>query len=409
MLKKIFAFLLVPAMAIGMFIGCGKKHTLLDVQKYYNNMVEKYSEAVVGDLNKEKMSYVFAQRTSDGKVPGTLMYITYKGALGKGLNDISSGTNNVSDKNLYNRYYALVYVEQKLLDWIYRYYTNWSEKLYASYDLIKHDIKQNDVENLYKKLEKLDEQIGKFITEKTKAEDEINAISFEGAINLTSFTYAFNDLIETSFDFVNAFKDFHVKYVWNTYTFGKDKDTNLLLLNRLIDEAYLNMAQVVYLENVKAFEYSECDLNELIKLTSGLNQQYVIAGLLFKTGTNPCFDINKSVYKSDNTYFSADDVVLKQTGTTEAGEKIYEDYNTKLEKFVYYLKAFNQKVNIYKNVYSKLDFYKYNQIRLGFGTMDLKTYKESLGRVDKANVSLVENFATQTFTYFVNSFVGIFD
>ena len=399
-------------MAIGMFVGCGKKHTLLDVQKYYNNMVEKYSETVAGDINVEKKSYVFAQRASDGKVPGTSMRITYKGALGKGLEKIGLNYDEtaISDENLYNRYYALVNIEQKLLDWTYRYYTNWSEKLYASYDLIKHDVKQNDVENLYKKLEKLDDQIGKFITEKSKAEDEINAISFDGAINLTSFTYAYNDLIEASLDFVSAFKNFHVKYVWDTYTFGKDDDTNLLLLNRLIDEAYLNMAQVIYFENVKAFEYSECDLNDIVKLAKDTsNKEFVIVGLLFKTGDNPCKNIKKSVYKSENVYRGAGDVSLKLLGTNEAGENIYENYNTKLENYIYYLKAFNQKVNIYKSVYSKLDFYKYNQVRLGFGTMDLKTYKESLSRVDKANVSLVESFATQTFVYFVNNFVGIFD
>lgn len=403
MFKKLFAFLLIPAMAIGVFIGCGKKHTLLDVQSYYNNMVGKYSYTVAGEANVEKRSYIFGQRGSDGKVPGTSMVVSYKGKLGTGLNTI--GTNydvsDWTDTDLYNRYFALVNIEQKLLDWTYNYYTTWSDNLYSNYALIKHDVKQDDVEKLYKKVKQLDDKIAEFIKEKTKAEDEINAITFEGAINLTSFTYAFNDLIEASFDFVNAFKNFHVKYVWNTYTFGDNAETNKLLLDRLIDEAYLNMAQVIYYENVKSYEYRECDLNSIVKYAENSElKKYVNVGLLYKTSitSEPCYDIKKSAYKSNGKMYEASNVTLT----------VGQNYNTKLENFIYYLKAYNQKINIYKDVYTKLNYYKYNQIRLGDGTMDLDEYKSSLNRLDRANLSLVEDFSTGTFIKFVNSFVEIF-
>lgn len=401
MFKKLFAFLLIPAMAIGVFIGCGKKHTLLDVESYYNNMVDKYSYSVSGESNVEKRSYIFAQRSTDGKVPGTSMKITYKGGLGEGIESIGSlySTSVEYDNKLYNRYYALVNVEQKLLDWTYNYYTSWADNLYDSYALIKHDIKQDDVEKLYKKVKKLDEKIEEFVKAKDQVEDEINAITFEGAIDLTSFTYAFNDIIEASFDFVNAFKDFHVKYIWNTYTFGENKETNKSLLDRLIDEAYLNMAQVIYYENVKAFEYLECDLNQLIEYAKDDYKDYVIAGLLFKDKVklSPEGDVDVSVYKNGKLY-SANDVNLD----------VSETYNSKLEQYLYYLKSYNQKISIYKDVYTKLNFYKYNQIRLGDGTMNLEDYKSTLSRVDVANLSLVENFATVTFISYVNEFVKIF-
>lgn len=403
MFKKLFAFLLIPAMAIGVFIGCGKKHTLLDVESYYNNMVDKYSYNVSGESNVEKRSYIFDQRSTDGKVPGTSMKITYKGKLGKGIESIGStySSSVEYDTKLYNRYFALVNVEQKLLDWTYNYYTSWADNLYDSYALIKHDIKQDDVEKLYKKVKKLDEKIEEFVKAKDQVEDEINAITFGGAIDLTSFTYAFNDIIEASFDFVNAFKDFHVKYIWNTYTFGDNNETNKNLLDRLIDEAYLNMAQVIYYENVKSYEYRECDLNQLIQYAEVNNKNYVITGLLFKDDVKLNGD-NNSVsvyYNTDKKLYSADDVKLA----------VNETYNSKLEQYLYYLKSYNQKISIYKDVYTKLNFYKYNQIRLGDGTMNLEDYKSTLSRVDVANLSLVENFATVTFISYVNEFVKIFE
>lgn len=399
MIKKIFAFLLIPAMAIGVFVGCGKKHTLLDVKSYYNNMVDKYSYNVSGESTVEKRSYIFDQRSTDGKVPGTSMYIRYEGKLGKGLAKITNVYNDEGwdSTDLYNRYFALVNIEQKLLDWTYNYYTSWADNLYDSYSLIKHDIKQDDVENLYEKVKDLDDAIEDFIKEKSKAEDEINAITFEGAINLTSFTYAFNDLIEASFDFVNAFKNFHVKYVWNTYTFGDNVETNDRLLNRLIDEAYLNMAQVIYYENVKAFEYLECDLNQLVEYAEE-NEEYIVAGLLYKTGT-PCKDIEKSVLNKYGVLHTSADVKENMVGQT---------YNDSLKEYIYYLKAYNQKINIYKEVYSDFNFYKYNQIRLGNGAVDLDEYKSSLGRLDGANLSLIENFSLGTFVSYVNKFASIF-
>lgn len=418
MFKKIFAFLLIPTMAIGVFLGCGKKHTLIDIKNYYDNMVVKYSYAVEGEQNVERRSYIFAQRSSDGKVPGTAMYITYKGDLSNIKNvtsdyDIEGNGFLQNDDDLYNRYYALVNIEQKLLDWIYRYYTNWSENLYASNDLTKYDFKQKDIEDLYKKLKKLDSVIADFVTEKTKTEEEINAITFEGAINLTSFTYAFNDLIEASFDFVNTFRDVHTKYIWNSYVFGSDEDTNKLLLNKLIDETYLNMAQVIYLENVKAFEYSECDLAKLVDLIQNNNvteiNDWLCADLLYKKNGLNNAGYQKGVYKSNGDYYTADDVELKLVSTDGQGNDVYETYNDKLEQFIYYLKAFNQKIDIYKKVYSDLNFYKYNQVRLGFGTTDVQTYKVSLDRVDSANLSLIENFTSVTFEYYVNNFIAIFE
>ncbi len=387
-------------MAIGVFIGCGKKHTLLDIQSYYNNMVEKYSYDVTGEANVQKRSYIFGQRSSDGKVPGTSMVISYNGKLGKGLEDITNSYNSEGweDVELYNRYFALVNIEQKILDWTYNYYTSWADNLYGSYDLIKHDVKKDDVEKLYNKVKNLDSKIAEFVVEKTKAEDEINAITFEGAINLTSFTYAFNDLIEASFDFVNTFKNFHVKYIWDTYTFGENEDTNKLLLDRLIDETYLNIAQMIYYENVKAYEYRECDLNTIVKhAIETEKREYVNVALLYSGDNNPSKDINKSMYIGGNLYSSAN---VKLT--------VGQTYNEKLENFIYYLKAYNQKINIYKDVYAKLDFYKYNQIRLGDGTVNLNEYKSSLSRINRANLSLVEDFSTITFINYVNSFAGIF-
>ena len=411
MLKKILGVLLIPAMVIGVFAGCGKKHTLSDVNKLYTHIVDKYSY----EENGEKKSYFFnsvvaTDENGQKEVPGVALEINYKGELGKYLpNNI---TNNialkVSDPKLYNRYYALGYIEQKLLDWTFNYYENWAANLYASEELIE-DVEQDDIENLYTKLENLDEAIGDFAAEKSKAEDEINAITFDGAINLTSFTYYFNDLIEASFDFVNAFRDVHVKYIWNTYTFGDNNEQNKLLLDRMIDEAYLNIAQIIYLENVKVFEYSECDLNALIEeIDSGGYSEDIISPLLTKISS---LDNGKAaLLDADAKMYESDDINLLKNYKYDAAldANVPETYNDRLEDYVYYLKAFNQKVGIYKKVYADFDMYEYNQVRLGLSTIDIDTYVNSLDRVEKANLVLLQDFARETFANYIETFSKIF-
>lgn len=413
MIKKIFGFLLIPVLMVGVFAGCGKKHTLSDVEKLYNHIVDKYSYDVKNDLFKEKDSYLFESVVdveNEKEIVGVAMKIEYKGQLATYLPNIE--TNEAlknSDSKLYNRYYALVYIEQKLLDWTFNYYKNWSSNLYENEELLKNELEQEDIENLYTKLENLDKAIESFDYEKSKAEDEIDAISFDGAINLTSFTYYYNDLIEATFDFVNAFRDVHVKYIWDTYTFGENAEQNKLLLERLIDEAYLNMAQIIYLENVKSFEYSECDLNSLLELINGgSTSKNIISPLL--TSVNTLENGKLAVLNAQGKMFEADDIVLVEDYREDKvnGGFIAETYNDRLEDYVYYLKAFNQKAGIYKKVYSEFDVYEYNQIRLGLGRVDFNTYNNSLNRIERANLALLQDFVNETFDDYINAFSKVF-
>ena len=57
MLKKILGVLLIPAMIIGVFAGCGKDHTLSDVNKLYNHMVDKYSYDIEGDAGNKASNF----------------------------------------------------------------------------------------------------------------------------------------------------------------------------------------------------------------------------------------------------------------------------------------------------------------------------------------------------------------
>ncbi len=417
MLKKIFGVLLIPILMVGVFAGCGKKHTLSDVHKLYTHIVDKYSYAVENNDLKEKDSYFFesvVNSDTEKETTGVSLDIEYKGELAEFLPDIASNSAlKTSDPKLYNRYYALIYIEQKLLDWTFNYYKNWAPNMYASEELLKNDLEQEDVDNLYSKLEKLDEAIEAFSAEKSKAEDEIDAISFDGAINLTSFTYYYNDLIEASFDFVNTFRDMHVKYIWDTYTFGDNAEQNKLLLNRMIDEAYLNIAQIIYLENVKAFEYSECDLNPLLSLIDGGDYSQIIVSPLL-TSVNKLANGKEAVLKNRSgvvDFYRADDIVLKTDYKYDATSDKYvaETYNDRLVDYIYYLKAFNQKVGIYKKVYSEFDVYEYNQVRLGFSATDMDTYVNSLDRVERANMVLLQDFSNETFANYIENFVKIFN
>ena len=412
MLKKILGILLIPTMVISIFAGCGKDHNLADVKKLYNRMIDKYSYEVDA-ANQEKDSYFFKTIVvGDKAMPGVKLEIKYKGELAK-VHQLENSYASLKDddKNLYNRYYALVAIEQRLLDWIYNYYDNWDDNLYES-EKISKDVKKSDVEKLYKNLKKLDKAIGKFAVEKSKAEDEIDSISFEGAINLTSFTYAFNDLIEASLNFVNTFRDIHVKYIWNTYTFGENVGANKTLLNRIIDEAYLNMAQVIYYENVKTFEYSECDLNPLIQLVDETVYSEEIIYPLLNEAT--ALKNGKSAVlvsaAGGARMFNAEDVVLNPNKSTDAnGDPVAETYDDRLQDYIYFLKAFNQKVNIYKRVYKDFDIYEYNQVRLGLGAVNFETYVNGLDRVERANLALLQDFANETFADYAENFAKIFN
>ena len=103
-------------------------------------------------------------------------------------------------------------------------------------------------------------------------------------------------------------------------------------LNLFVDKGYLDIARIVYLENIKAFNYAVgengiCDLSAIV----GSSNEYNMLQLL---------DSKKNLSLA----------ILENIGLeTEEGLEA----QSKLDMFVYSRNVYNQRVNNYLNTYSK--------------------------------------------------------
>ena len=148
-------------------------------------------------------------------------------------------------------------------------------------------------------------------------------------------------------------------------------------LDSYVNVAYLDMTYVIYLENIKSFDYSVgdngvCDLANII----GNENEY---NLLDNLNTR------KSISLSITESLGAD---------TETGQEATELVNT----FVYARDIFNQRLSTYIATYNDLDMYTINQYKFDLsGNVDYNSYLISLSASDRAIVKSVDTFILDVF------------
>ncbi len=360
-MKRYFKFLLIPVFAIILLCGCGGDVKLSKVQEAFSNI--KTSMIIDGENN------FFANEENPNAIS-----IKYSTQVQKAI-DNENASNEVQ-----MRYRALHY-QQAILDIIYDFYNNYEEEFYRIAP--SKDVDKDEIESLYNSVKDLKSTLNTF----THHYDNF-VIATKGGpsdimtFNITSYTFYLNGVIDSSFDFIHKFYDMYVDYCVEDYTVYNGDNLELF-----VDKAYLDIAYVVYLENIKSFNYNvgdngTCDLSSVV----GSDNEFNILKLL---------DDRKSISNA----------ILENVGLdTEQGEEAKE----KLDLFVYHRDIFNQRLDNYLSTFRSVDMYHVNQYRFDLnGTVDYNSYLMSLSLSDRSTLAMLDNFINDNFMEFVDKLMTI--
>ena len=344
-----------------MLFGCGNDRKIEDVQQAYVNMVSAFTISGESDF------------FSDSENPNSIV-IAYP-------TTVKQAIENANPSNDVQKRYRSLYYQQEILDNIYKYYNDYQEPFYRI--AASKDIDKDEVKALYNSIKDLHEVLDTFEENYETFNDAVeNGISDVMEYNLTSYSFYLNKVIDASFDFIFKFHNMYIRYCVDDYS-----SHNADNLKLYVDKAYLDISYVVYLENIKSFNYSVgthgvCDLAEVV----GSNNDFNILTLL---------DTRKSI-----STFIQENI----GGTTEQAIQATEKVNL----FSYVRDVFEQRLNTYVNTYNSLDMYKINQYKFNLsGGVDYESYITSLSASDRATIILLDNFVEDNFMNYVEKLNAI--
>lgn len=388
-MKKFYSLLILPLIAVFCLFGCGTDRTTTEIKAVYSQMVDTYV------INSENNWY-FEKPVNSTEY--TKMYVTYDNEYG--FNDAVLGKfeSSVSD-DLELRYTQLTSVYARTLLMAYNYYTNWNELFFANIDSKKPDA--DDLTELYDRLVDFRRQLEKFNTSKLNIEREVKLLGINSelvAAKIDAFNNAYNNLISKVLNFVNYFKDLHVKYFYS--------DTDVVdgsYANRAYDEAILSLANFIYKDYLQAL--SKNGTVQLISIDNAISSKYNIF--------NDNSLLTTKISKIQST---------KKVGLSTLTDSLINALNdpnnannqsavSAVNQFVVSLNTFNQYFNLYNKVYGKVSMESFNNYRFkingGFGssvlTEEYENYIETLSPVDAANVNVLIDFEENKVSAFLNS------
>ena len=388
-MKKFYSLLILPLIAVFCLFGCGTDRTTTEIKAVYSQMVDTYV------INSENNWY-FEKPVNSTEY--TKMYVTYDNEYG--FNDAVLGKfeSSVSD-DLELRYTQLTSVYARTLLMAYNYYTNWNELFFANIDSKKPDA--DDLTELYDRLVDFRRQLEKFNTSKLNIEREVKLLGINSelvAAKIDAFNNAYNNLISKVLNFVNYFKDLHVKYFYS--------DTDVVdgsYANRAYDEAILSLANFIYKDYLQAL--SKNGTVQLISIDNAISLKYNIF--------NDNSLLTTKISKIQST---------KKVGLSTLTDSLINALNdpnnannqsavSAVNQFVVSLNTFNQYFNLYNKVYGKVSMESFNNYRFkingGFGssvlTEEYENYIETLSPVDAANVNVLIDFEENKVSAFLNS------
>lgn len=356
-MKKIFIVIALIIISVPLFFACGgnPNKTILEVESRYQEMINKY---------KNENAYFFGEELQG---LGKTIVIKYNDA--ELSNSITNGT-GYNDLSL--RLTALDDVQANLLKYVFRYYENWNESFFDN--LAMYDYEQKELNELFAKMEELDNSLAAFKDKKTSFENEMVALILEGSKEtvVSQFTYEYNKLIEKSIEFIEYFIDMHLKYMFNTTT----DISNINSGQRQLDEAYFSLAKFVYYANVNVYNYSTgengiCDMLELMK-NRGSEHVYIdsLSAPIVNLGVNISLELSQTVFD--------DDLTNKLTNIKYTGD------------------LFNQALASYLSLYNDLDQYSLLRVKLGLiNGVSLESFVKNLNVDEKIaydNAYNLQNF-----------------
>lgn len=357
MKRKIFILIIPLICCLFSIFGCGEKHTANDVKLLYEKMRQV---CVIEEENK----------FFDGGTNSNLLKIKYSPEVQSAIDDEEVST------DLQKRYVALG-LQQKILDRIFNYYESNQEDFYRVLSNNQYD--QKELDNLYKSLEQLYSALEDFkVSYVNFCDATAEGISDVMEFSLTNYSFELNKVITKSFNFIDNFIGMHTKYC--------NSEPNAITATNIqlkIEKAYVDIARVVYLENINAFNFpvgnrGKCDL---VGILDSENPYSLISNML--------------EIKDISTLISAN----LPEGTTSHEATIYMVNN-----FLYSQEVFEQKLNSYISVYNNSDVYsiaqyKFNQV-VGV-TYD--SYLSSLNSTTRANAIMMTDFIENNYKQLVQT------
>ena len=355
-MKKFLCLLLLPLMSLIFLYGCGDDKSSQDLKVMYESMVDSYT---VENVNKF---------FSDKNNPNSFS-INYS-------IEVQSVIDNVSPVTNLQKKYIAIGIQQDILDCIFNYYENNCDDFYRIMSSVEYS--KNDMNDLYASLESLKNVMADFKGEyDTFVDATQNGISDVMEFNLTNYSFELNKVIDASFNFIYKFISVHQKYCISN--FDEITSTNLQIK---IDKTYVDLAYVVYLQNVKAFDFSVgskgiCDLSTIINLDS----QYLI------------IDDLGNIKKLSSEV---------QANLVEGTAK-YEEVSDVVNNYLYAQEVFDQRFVNYKAIYNELDIYEITQYKFDLRNgVTYDNFISTLSSSEKANIDMLNNFVNNNYQKLVD-------
>ena len=340
---------ILPLIAVFAFFGCSKGKTSASVKTQYSSTVKKYYNE---DLDK---NVFFSDSTNSSTIR-----IYYPSV-------ISSRINSDNHDNNVQKMYKGLYYQQLILDIIFNYYEKTNESFYTKMSSKGED---KGLGELFNKLENLDRSLDDFKVSYNNFLD-----SQEMEFNVKIYSFALNKVIEKSFDFIYCYINLYennCKSETSVYT----KDSLQLDLYK----SFVDIAYIVYKENIEAFSYSVgdngiCDLSAVVCSENRFN----LLDKLERSSTL-AFSIANGLEDTDNS------AVLN-----------------KVNNYYYFKSVFEQRLINYKQIYSEQDIYTITRYRFGLvNGVDYDNYLNSLSISQRSNVTMLDNFIANNFEDYYN-------
>lgn len=382
MKKGYYSLLALPLVATMFLAGCGKTtRNALELKTLHADTVSAYDNGTtntyfkkIGSAETEEKDYFIVQYNE-----GITAYQT-------------SDDEKDKSTDLYKRYNQLKSVYARTMSLAYAYYADFRNVFYENIESKKPNAKE--LTELYDRLKTFQRELASFNANKLDLERETELFGAGSSIigaSVDKFNYSYTNLIKVTLNFVNYFKDLHVKYFYS-----EDQTIDKSYALRVYDEGLLSMANYIY----KGY------LNSLVKNGTAKVLDLLDAkqsvGTLFSQNNN---DLKKIIITGNYSCVTLNSDFLNDLDKgNENNINAVKDYESQLNMFNRYFKLYNK-------VYDKVDMEKYNTFRFNTdSTYNSSTiqdneekYLNSLSVVDAANARVMINFEKDTVTTLLNA------
>lgn len=381
MKKGYYSLLALPLVATMFLAGCGKTtRNALELKTLHADTVSAYDNGTTNTYFKKTGSTETEEKD--------YFVVQYN----EGITAYQTGNKETEkDTDLYKRYNQLKSVYGRTMSLAYAYYADFRNVFYENIESKKPNAKE--LTELYDRLKTFQRELASFNANKLDLERETELFGAGSSIigaSVDKFNYSYTKLIKVTLNFVNYFKDLHVKYFYS-----EDQTVDKSYALRVYDEGLLSMANYIY----KGY------LNSLVKNGTAKVLDLLDAkqsvGTLFSQNNN---DLEKIIITSNDNCVTLNSNFL--TALDEGNENnvnAVKDYESQLNMFNRYFKLYNK-------VYDKVDMEKYNTFRFNTDSTYNSTvadneekYLNSLSVVDAANARVMINFEKDTVTTLLNA------